>query len=62
MLQAFSRKHRNLRVKVLGLWVGVLAVLLLELGDIRRALGLGLRVNPHGPRLRIRRLPLLHLL
>ena len=61
MLQAFSRKHHNLRVKVLALWVGVLAVLLLELGDIRRTLGLGLRVNPYGPRLWMQRLPLLHL-
>jgi hypothetical protein len=50
MLQAFSRKHRDLRVKVLSLWVGVLAVLLPELGDIRPTLGLGLRVNLHGPR------------
>ena len=61
MLHAFSRKHRNLSIKVLGLWVGALTVLLLELREIRRTLGLGLRVNPQGPRLRMRRLPLLHL-
>jgi hypothetical protein len=62
MLHAFSRKHRNLNVKVLGLWLGGLAVLLLELRDIRVTLGLGLLVDPHGPPLRMRRLPGLHLL
>jgi hypothetical protein len=31
MLHAFSRKHLNLNVKVLGLWLGALAMLLLEL-------------------------------
>jgi hypothetical protein len=31
MLQAFSCKHRNLNIKVLGLWLGGLTVLLLEL-------------------------------
>jgi hypothetical protein len=31
MLHAFSRKHRSLNVKVLGLWLGALAVYLLEL-------------------------------
>ena len=41
MLLALSRKHRNLNVKVLGLWLGGLAMLLLELGDIRRTLFLG---------------------
>ena len=40
MLHAFSRKHRNLSIKVLVLWVGALAVLLLELRDILRTLGL----------------------
>ena len=61
MLHAFSRKHRNLNVKVLGLWLGGLAVLLLVLRDIRRTLGLGLLVDPRGPRLRMRRAPGLHL-
>ena len=41
MLLALSRKHRNLNVKVLGVWVGGLAVHLLELRYIRRTLGLG---------------------
>jgi hypothetical protein len=48
MLHAFSRKHRNLNVKVLGLWLGALAVLLLELRDIRVTLGLGFLIDPHG--------------
>jgi hypothetical protein len=61
MLHAFSRKHRNLNVKVLGLWLGALAVYLLELRDIRVTLGLGLIIDLHGPRLRMRRLPSLHL-
>ena len=41
MLLALSRQHRNLNVKVLGVWIGGLAVLLLELRYIRRTLGLG---------------------
>jgi hypothetical protein len=45
MLHAFSRKHRNLNVKVLSLWLGALAVLLLELQDIRITLGLSLLVD-----------------
>jgi hypothetical protein len=61
MLHAFSRKHRNLSVKVLGLWLGALVVLLLELRDICVTLGLGLLIDPHGPRIRMRRLPGLHL-
>jgi hypothetical protein len=31
MLHAFSRKHHNLNVKVLGLWLGGIVILLLEL-------------------------------
>ena len=58
---AFSRKHRNLNVKVLGAWVGGLAMLLLELGLIRHTLGLGHVADPHGPHHRMRRLPGLHL-
>lgn len=61
MLLALSRKDRSLNVKVLGVWVGGLAAHLLELRYIRLTLGLGLLIDPHGPCLRMRRLPGLHL-
>ena len=41
MLHAFPRQHRNLNVKVLGLWLGGLTVLLLELRDVLATFGLG---------------------